>query len=134
MVKHMVFEYLYRDASNYKAWGELLLDGDLSEVEIARMTARFEDGEFFIAEQIGVPALCEQLWQECQSASSVELDHVWHEFSAVRPATEADIGRLTRWGSAAALLNAVEKIDSWKQALSRNYLLCAQHRSPGGGH
>ena len=33
MNKHCVFEYLYRDAGNYKAWGELLLEGVLGLAE-----------------------------------------------------------------------------------------------------
>lgn len=123
MVKYLVFEYLYRDASNFKAWGELLLEGNLSEAEIVRMITRFEDREFFIAEQIGIPPLYELLWQQCQSYPSAALDHVWHQFSKIRPATDADLERINHRGNAAALLNAIEKIDIWDQRLSQNYLL-----------
>lgn len=123
MVKHMVFEYLYRDAGNYKAWGELLLEGDLCEAEIARMTARFDSGEFFIAEQIGIPTLYELFWQQCQGSPSAEYDHVWHQFSDIRPATDADIERLNLFGNVNVLLDAVEKVDSWNLEFSQNFLL-----------
>lgn len=123
MTHYMVFEYLYRDAGNYKAWGELLLEGYLSEAEIERMKARFQDGEFFIPEQIGISSLCEQLWQECQSEPSDELDHVWHEFSEIRAATNEDLARLKLWGEAAALLVSVEKVGAWDLSRSPNWAL-----------
>jgi hypothetical protein len=37
--KFCIFEYLYRDASNYKAWGEVLLSGAPTENEIAALRA-----------------------------------------------------------------------------------------------
>jgi hypothetical protein len=115
-----VFEYLYRDAGNFKAWGELLLEGVLSDEERARLTKHLESGGLFIAEQIGVPTLYETLWQECHSAPSAELDHAWHEFSAIRPATSDDISLLQPWGSAAALLASVERVGIWNVMCSRN--------------
>lgn len=120
---YSIFEYLYRDASNYKAWGELLLEGALSDPEIAHLRRHFEDGEFFIAEQIGIPPLYESLWQQCDSSPSEELDHVWHEFSGVRPATEEDLARLSLWGTTTTLIHALEKVRKWNLALSQNYEL-----------
>ena len=122
MNKHCVFEYLYRDAGNYKAWGELLLEGELDDEKTARLISRFEEGELFIAEQIGVPTLYEQLWRECQCEPSDELDHVWHEFSEIREATHEDLERLKPWGNLSDLLERVEKVDSWKLARSSNWL------------
>ncbi|WP_269531785.1 hypothetical protein [Chitinimonas sp. BJYL2] len=119
-MKHSIFEYLYRDAGNFKAWGELLLDGELTDEEVARMSARFEGGELFIAEQIGVPALCEKLWRECGSKPSNEFDHVWHEFSGVRTANSEECARLKLWGTASALLARIEKVASWDIACSPN--------------
>ena len=45
MNKHCVFEYIYRDAGNYKAWGELLLEGELDDEKTARLISQFEEGE-----------------------------------------------------------------------------------------
>lgn len=39
MTKHCVFEYLYRDAGNFKAYGTLLLEGELGSDDIARYRA-----------------------------------------------------------------------------------------------
>ena len=60
--EHCVFEYQYRDASNYKAWGEMLLSGVPSQNDIATLRARLESDEYFVAEQVGIPALYQQLW------------------------------------------------------------------------
>ncbi len=120
---YSVFEYLYRDASNFKAWGELLLEGELTVEEVTRLTARFDQSELFVAEQIGVPALYEELWRQCQCEPSDELDHVWHEFSEVRAATGEDLARLKPWGSAAALLASVEKVEAWDLTRSPNWAL-----------
>lgn len=122
-MKHCVFEYLYRDAGNFKAWGELLLEGELTAEEVAQLTARFDQGELFIAEQIGVPTLYEELWRQCQCEPSDELDHVWHEFSEIRPATGEDLSRLKLWGSAVALLASVEKVEAWDLKRSPNWAL-----------
>ncbi len=110
---HSVFEYLYRDAGNFKAWGELLLEGMLTTEELARLTARFEQGELFIAEQIGVPTLYQELWRQCQCEPSDELDQVWHEFSELRVATQEECARLKLWGSAVTLLAQLEQLGAW---------------------
>lgn len=55
------FEYLYRDASNYKAFGVLLLEGKASNSHRAKIIEVLDGGEFFIAEQVGVPTLYEEL-------------------------------------------------------------------------
>lgn len=48
---YCVFEYLYRDAGNYKVWGELLLQGALSDADVECLRERFVGGKYFIAEQ-----------------------------------------------------------------------------------
>ena len=73
------FDYLYRCAGNYKQWGEVFLsnpqDRPVEELESA-IRAKLIDGEFFIAEQIGVPTL---YFEE----TDPELDHGWHEFTGL---------------------------------------------------
>ena len=112
-----VFEYLYRDADNFKAWGALLLNGTLTDAQVAEMRSKFESEEFFIAEQIGVPPLYQELWT-C-SRGLTESDHAWHEFFALRPAEETDFATETPWGTANTLFNAVTKVAVWKEHLSR---------------
>lgn len=114
-----VFEYLYRDAGNFKAWGRLLLEGALTEMQVEEMRFRFDGGEYFIAEQIGVPALYQQLWE--YSDGPTESDHVWHEFVALRPAEENDLAIGSPWGEATALLNAIKAISFWNERLSPHW-------------
>lgn len=77
-------EYLYRDAANYKSWGEVVFrndcDLDVSKIE-ERIRAALIDGEFFVAEKVGVPVLYFESRDD-------ELDHQWHEYSAVTPSND----------------------------------------------
>lgn len=116
---HCIFEYLYRDAGNYKAWGELLLEGKLSDADTALLRNRFDGGELFIAEQIGVPTLYQKLWSECGSGPS-EDDHGWHEFHGVRQALSADLISMSLWGKATDLIAAVQNVKKWNESLSTN--------------
>jgi hypothetical protein len=111
-----VFEYLYRDADNFKAWGALLLKGVLTDAQVVEMKSKFEGEEFFIAEQIGVPPLYEELW--AYSGGLTKSDHPWHEFFAVRPAEINDLAMGVPLGSANTLFNVVTRISRWKEQLS----------------
>ena len=68
------FQYLYRDASNYKSWGEVVFAGEASEPLLARLQGSFESGEFFIADQVRVSELFFPTWPLESS------DHCFHEF------------------------------------------------------
>ncbi len=92
---HCVFDYLYRDAGNFKAFGRLLLRGRFTlEVDAALRAAVGGDG-FFVAEQVGVPPLYAELWALSSGPSSD--DHVFHEFLRLRQAEKEDL-RLPVWG------------------------------------
>ena len=114
-----VFEYLYRDAGNFKAWGALLLKGALIDAQVGEMCSKFEGGKFFIAEQIGVPSLYQELWD--YSDGPTESDHVWHEFFALRPAEEIDLVEGAPWGSASALFDAIANVTRWNEQLSPHW-------------
>ena len=83
--KYCVFEYLYRDASNYKAWGGLLLIDIPSPSDIAALKTCLESDIYFVAEQVGIPAVYEELWN--LSGGRTSDDHAVHEFVAFRAAT-----------------------------------------------
>lgn len=118
---HSVFTYLYRDASNYKAWNDLLLVGHLTGEERMLMCRKFESGEFFIAEQLGIPTLYEALWESCQCEGPRGKDHVWHEFHEIRSATHDDIRNLDLWGDAKELAKRIADVVSWNEKLSNNW-------------
>ncbi|HXI13729.1 MAG TPA: hypothetical protein VNM92_13960 [Thermoanaerobaculia bacterium] len=71
------FEYVYRDASNYKKWREIIFAGRASEGLAHRLTAALHDGEWFIAEQVRLPNLF------LLEFSVNEDDHCWHEFHSL---------------------------------------------------
>src|ERR1700694_1477841 len=69
------FDYLYRDASNYKSWGSVVFCGELHAGLSARLRAALESTEFFIADQIRIPEVfLVPDWPLLQD------DHCWHEF------------------------------------------------------
>jgi hypothetical protein len=73
--------YLYRDASNYKAWGEVTFANpevlSLEEIEES-LASCFLDGMFFVASQVGIPEVF--LFQQYPFS---EDDHFFHEFVTV---------------------------------------------------
>lgn len=81
---NICFSYLYRDAGNYKNWGEVIftnktdIELKLLELQIRKVLI---DGEFFIAEKSGLKKLKFPKYIE-------ELDHDWHEFHSVENTKE----------------------------------------------
>ena len=78
------FEYLYRDASNYKVWGSLVFAGPITNDLARRLSRALESSEFFIAHQVRVP----ELFLGLPSWPLEQDDHCWHEFSRVESTTE----------------------------------------------
>jgi hypothetical protein len=78
------FIYLYRDASNYKQHGEVILSNEtLLTVEEIDQTIRslLSDGLFFIARQVQL--------EERFFAIVNEDDHPWHEYVKVEATTDS---------------------------------------------
>ncbi len=73
------FNYLYRDAGNYKQYGSVTFANPqgipVDEIE-RNIRAALIDGEFFRPKQWEVPNLHGYEWDD-------ELDHDWHEFERV---------------------------------------------------
>ncbi|NTU68311.1 MAG: hypothetical protein HGB02_05455 [Chlorobiaceae bacterium] len=73
--------YLYRDAGNDKAWGSVDFTNPdqlaIKEVE-RRLRSDFEQGELFIAHQVGLPELFFYATDPI-----TEDDHCYHEFHSV---------------------------------------------------
>lgn len=114
-----VFEYQYRDASNYKAWGEVLLLGVPSKNDIAALRACLESGKYFVAEQVGVPAVYKELWD--LSGGPTSDDHALHEFVNLRQATTEDTATLHQFGSLSNFLEAFQAVAAWDYSLSPNF-------------
>jgi len=77
------FVYMYRDASNYKQHGEVILPNEtqrsVEEVD-TQIRSLLSDGLFFIARQVQV----EERFFDVVS----EDDHPWHEFVSVEATTD----------------------------------------------
>lgn len=115
LAANLIFEYQYRDASNYKVQGELLLTGALSLEQKNRIMNKFEDKEFFIAEQIGVPPLYNMLYEFSDGPTSD--DHVWHEFLAFRQ-SEFAMRCNASCVSASDFFQRILAVDRWDIELS----------------
>ena len=118
MTKFSVFSYLYRDASNYKAYGRLLLKGTASVADVESLQQRFESGEFFIAEQLGIPALYADLW--AFSSGPTADDHVWHTFEELSAATASDL-TLSTFETVKSLTKKVKSVAAWNEKLSPHW-------------
>jgi hypothetical protein len=119
--RYSVFEYRYRDAANYKVEGRILLRGAVRPAVLQAIRSKLEPDDLFIAGQVGVPSLCRDLWASAQAAFDPELDHVWHEFVAMREATSTDVASLGYSGTVAALAEAFAGVEGWRLALSPNW-------------
>ena len=116
----ILFEYLYRDAGNFKAFGAVAFEGVLSEKELAQIRTRFGDG-FFIAEQLGIPALYEQLYR--YSGGPTGSDHCWHEFVDIRKGATRIPPETLRAGPATGFLARLLAVDEWDEELSPHFRL-----------
>lgn len=97
------FDYLYRDAGNYKVFGSVFLTGHLTPSQLNELRACLIDNEFFVAPEIPVPNLDDQLL--ALSDGPTEDDHMWHTFLGVRRVEELPKDAQL-WGSATELLEA----------------------------
>lgn len=77
------FLYLYRDAGNWKNYGEVVFDGASTESLKERLVATLATDDLFIAEQVRVPDLSFEDWPDEAD------DHFWHEFFAFEETGDA---------------------------------------------
>jgi hypothetical protein len=71
------FEYLYRDASNYKWFGKVVVAGRLTIDDLKKSLI---DGEYFIPELVGMRSLTPDIRNED--------DHDWHEIVSLKPSSQ----------------------------------------------
>lgn len=99
---YCVFEHMYRDAGNWKTYGGLLLAGKADDAR-TKLRQYCESGELFVAEQVGDPSLCPEYLASCGEGPS-GLDHAYHEFVDLRPATDEEVIAMPSAGSLHDLL------------------------------
>ncbi len=96
-MKNTAFNYMYRDGSNFKKRGVAIF-ADLPTEELERrLIAALSEGLYFIAHQVRVPEVF--LWDpeldygeeypeeliETGRYKINDMDHVWHEFTDLKP-------------------------------------------------
>lgn len=83
MHSNVKFEYLYRDAGNYKFWNFVIFADPspmkLEEVE-DRIRNSLDSRESFIAHQIRIPEVF-----PFPNSEPTEDDHCFHEFASIKP-------------------------------------------------
>lgn len=120
---YTIFEYAYIDGSNYKAFGELWLSGDISGDERSFIASKLDSGQFFVAEQIGIPPLYDELFK--YSNGVTPDDHGWHVFIGFRNELKSNAAMDSAvWGSVKQLLTVLKKTGEWQPSLSKNYSAC----------
>lgn len=106
------FNYLYRDAGNYKSWGAVIFRNpgclEISEIE-KRLRGAFFQYDLFIADQIGVPEVF--LYE---AGNATEDDVCFHEFGSIELINEASTDASDR--TISDFLKTVEHaaITGWK--------------------
>jgi hypothetical protein len=97
------FQYLYRDASNYKSHGSIVLRGACDDpLLLPRMKKALDAGTYFIPAQIDIPPIDFETTGEFPANDD---DHPWHEFDA----WEATDDEATDPRSPAEFVAAVER-------------------------
>lgn len=115
-----IFEYRYRDAGNFKAFGEVVLNGGLTFGEMEAVRCRLSGDGFFIAEQLGLPPLYEQLYR--WSGGRTSNDHCWHEFVGISTvADEEKPAQALAWGDAKDFVARLLSTETWDESLSRHF-------------
>lgn len=112
MCGNVEFEYLYRDASNYKFWNSIIFANPSAtrfEKAEARIIQALDGREFFIADQVSVPEVFPFI-----NGRLTEDDHCFHTFASLSSTTEAPNDTLGR-----SITEFVEEIEeaarhSWR--------------------
>lgn len=111
---HCVFEYLYRDASNYKVHSAVLLEGLYRDDHRAAIVSILNAGLYFIPQQIGLSPLQSELY--AYSSGPTEDDHAWHEFVGLYPAESSDVARLSQAGTVDEFVARFLAVGLWREA------------------
>ncbi|MFN4358042.1 hypothetical protein [Sphingopyxis alaskensis] len=115
-----VFEYLYRDADNHKAFGKVAFRGWVSPAAWDRAFQKLHDRTCFIAEQVGLPSLCGQLYRWSGGGPS-DADHCWQEFVSVYVVEGGDLPpAIPQLGETRAFVEHISAIEVWNIWLSPN--------------
>lgn len=114
------FNYLYRDSSNYKVFGDIFIEGvELENFE--NLVVRYlKDGIYFIPEQLDIPPLQREMMAYADEFPT-EDDHVWHEFCGIKPATTEDLPKNASVIAMETILARLRAVGKWDETASGIY-------------
>ncbi|MBU0791897.1 MAG: hypothetical protein KKC55_15725 [Gammaproteobacteria bacterium] len=108
-----VFEYLYRDADNHKAFGKVALEGVGADADWSAALKKLDEELYFVAEQVGLPPLYDRLYRWSENAPT-DSDHYWHEFIAISVLDESILPTdISPVGTTEAFLDRLMGVGSW---------------------
>lgn len=113
--------YVYRDASNFKSHGKVAMLGSITVRQEEMIRSRCDSGEFFVAEQIGVPPLYGKLYEF--SNGPTPDDHCFHQFMSFEIVELNASADIELWGTVDDFVDRVSAIVEWKLDLSPHYIL-----------
>ena len=89
ILNNIRFNYLYRDASNYKKWGSVIFSNpdklSLDDIE-GNLTAYFDNQMYFIASHVDIP----EVFLFINDYPFSEDDHFFHEYDSLE-ITDEDV-------------------------------------------
>ena len=118
---------MYRDASNYKAFGSVTFPGTLNAGQRDRLRAALDGGEYFIPEQLGLHHLGPELMgfpgEDDHAFHELDLEDVtetkgWAPYPGNPEEQHIETHGTYRYESAEAFVQAMEKAaaDGWDAA------------------
>ncbi len=103
-----IIQYLYRDASNYKKWNEVIIRGELSSEQLERIEACLFDGEYFVPRSVGLPEVRITDYR-------TDDDHCWFEWAVCDVEMEFTEACPTVDMSADELVERFEQVSQWDE-------------------
>lgn len=109
-------DYLYRDASNYKQHNSCIIAGEISDSQIETIMECLSEGEYFIPEQVGLPA---KRFGELSEDDHcwMELDEYSFEHTKKKPTAKMNVNQLVE-----NFQNA--KHDGWQDVYYYEMMCC----------
>jgi hypothetical protein len=127
MAKNILFEYLYRDAGNWKQYGQAVFtnigESPLANIE-AQIRAALHDGQWFLAEKI-------DLETQFIGDHNTDDDHPWHEFDKVSETNLSPSDPAFIDGPRRDIAQFIRAMQAWHQmGWSADHQLCCVCNGP----
>lgn len=103
------FGYQYRDASNYKAFEEVVLVGAATDAARSCIEGKLNCDGLFVPEFVGLRPIQSKL-----DNFPSQDDHIWHEFVYLLPAVNKETRQYSPWGPLSQLVSNFEALAAWE--------------------